>query len=109
MSLQRSGAIPAFLLPLTLLLAGATLWPALGGPFLFDDLGNLERLAIVGGELDWDHVRDYLASFPGAVGRPLAALSFLLNDLGWPSDPWSFKLTNLLLHLLNGVLVFGLS
>src|SRR3546814_15267577 len=25
----------------------------------------------------------------------------------WPSDPYSFKYTNLLLHLLNGVLVFA--
>src|SRR5690606_15543201 len=51
----------------------------------------------------------YLSLFPGASGRPLATLSFLLNDVAWPSEPLGFKVTNLFIHLLNGVLVFGLA
>lgn len=82
-------------------------WPALGGPFLFDDFHNLQNLQLISGTLDWRHVGDYLAAFTGSPGRPIAALSFLINDYAWPSHAFSFKYTNLLIHLLNGVLLFG--
>jgi len=36
-------------------------------------------------------------------------LSFLLDDNTWPSSPRPFKQTNLMLHLLNGLLLFLLS
>lgn len=90
---------------------GLTLYlslPALTGPFLFDDFPNLERLALLEGSLDWAHIRTYLVSFPGMPGRPLSALSFLINDSAWPTSSFSFKYTNLMLHLLCGVMVFGL-
>lgn len=35
----------------------------------------------------------------------MSLLSFLLNDNTWPSTPWSFKYTNLLLHLICGLLL----
>lgn len=109
MSGTRLDSAKAALLPSILVLVCAALWPALAGPFLFDDFHNLGRLAQLQGVLDWTHIRDYLASFPGSIGRPLSALSFLLNDYAWPSDPRPFKYTNLLIHLFNGVLVFGLA
>src|SRR5690606_15482615 len=40
-------------------------------------------------------------------GRPLSMLSFIINDFSWPSSPWPFKYTNLLVHLLVGVVIFG--
>jgi hypothetical protein len=96
-----------------LLLALATTlvlsWPALTGPFLFDDFPNLENLAKLHGRLDWASLANYASLYKGEPGRPLSMLSFVVNDFGWPSDPWSFKYTNLLLHLLTGVLIFGLS
>lgn len=64
----------------------------------------------MGGVHDWNTFRQYvLGGVGGPGGRPLALLSFLINDTGWPSDPWSFKYTNVLFHLLNGVLLFALS
>jgi len=39
------------------------------------------------------------------TGRPLALLSFLIDANNWPADPYPFKRTNLLLHLLNGSLL----
>lgn len=83
-------------------------WPGLTGPFLFDDFPNLENLKLLSGEFTQSNLTAYLQSFPGSPGRPISALSFLINDYSWPSDPFSFKYTNLFIHLLNGVLLFGL-
>lgn len=86
------------------------LWPGIHGPFLFDDIPNFQNLGDLGCRFDRVSLGTYLSVFTGTPGRPLAALSFLLNDCAWPSEAMmSFKLTNLWLHLLNGVLVFGLA
>src|SRR5690606_35099989 len=82
-------------------------WPALNGPFLFDDIPNLEQLATLGGHLDWESLANFAAQYRSQPGRPLSMLSFVLNDSTWPTNPWSFKYTNLMLHLFGGVLVFG--
>ena len=95
---------------LGLLIAGLALfWPAVHGPFVFDDFPNLQNLEHVDGTLDLPHIGEYLASFNGNPGRPLAALSFLIEDSAWPTSPLAFKRDNLLLHLLAGVLVFALT
>lgn len=91
-----------------LVLATAWLsWPALTGPFLFDDFPNLQHLAELQGKLDWRSLAHYASLFAGDPGRPLSMLSFVINDSSWPSEPFGFKYTNLLLHLLVGVLIFG--
>jgi hypothetical protein len=95
-----------------LALLGATLsllWPGIHGPFLFDDGPNLQNLRDLNGHLSRQSIGVYLSLFTGSPGRPLSALSFLINDVAWPSQPLGFKLTNLWIHLLNGVLVFGLA
>lgn len=91
-----------------LVLYAFLVWPALNGPFLFDDFPNLVNLNLVSGNFDWAHIGKYLAAFTGSPGRPISALSFLINDYTWPSSPFGFKYTNLMIHLLNGVLLFGL-
>lgn len=84
--------------------------PGLGGGFLFDDFPNLEKLGSYGGVDDWESFRAYVfGGFSGPTGRPLSLLTFLLNDNNWPSDPRSFKTTNLLIHLLCGVMLFWAS
>lgn len=84
-------------------------WPALTGPFLFDDLRNLVDLGRASGVTDWPSLALWLfGGLSGPLGRPISLASFLLNDYTWPSQPWSFKYTNLLLHLLAGLLVFWL-
>lgn len=113
MVMHRINRHQSLIVGLLLLALGTTLvslWPALTGPFLFDDFHNLEKLGSLGGITDWDRLTYYVfGGTAGALGRPLSLLTFLLNDVSWPSDPWSFKYTNLLIHLLNGVLVFALS
>lgn len=92
---------------LTLLVSLVASWPALTGPFLFDDFPNLRHLALLDGKLDWQSLANYMAQYEGEPGRPLSMLSFVVNDFAWPSAPWGFKYTNLMLHLLVGVFIFG--
>lgn len=106
--LSRTASVALGLLA-ALLATLALSWPALSGPFLFDDFPNLQHLTQLRGHLDWASLANYASLYAGQPGRPLSMLSFVVNDFAWPSDPWSFKYTNLLLHLLNGVLVFGLA
>ena len=82
----------------------------LTGPFLFDDIRNLEPLGFDGGIRSApDLARFMFSGDAGPLGRPLSLLSFAMNDISWPSDPWLFKYTNLLIHILNGVLIFALT
>jgi len=92
-----------------LLSALAIFWPATHGPFVFDDFPNLGNLSRLEGTFDRAHIGQYLAAFTGNPGRPLAALSFLIEDSAWPTDPFPFKRNNILWHLLAGVLVFAFS
>jgi protein O-mannosyl-transferase len=89
----------------------AVYWPGLSGGFLFDDYPNI---------VDNHGVQPQDASFSSLVGaalsspssefkRPLASLSLAANYLTTGMDPYWMKLTNLIIHLLNGLLVFLLA
>lgn len=80
---------------------------ALSGPFLFDDFPNLANLSLLGGSPTIQSLGQLAAQYGVQPGRPLAMISFAINDAAWPSNPLSFKYTNLLLHLLVAVTVFG--
>ncbi len=94
---------------LVLFLTAWCFWPAVTGPFVFDDFPNLQNLAQLDGHFNRDTVGRYLYSFIDNPGRPLAALSFLIEDSTWPTFPAAFKRDNILFHLLAGALVFWLS
>ncbi|MCX8017196.1 MAG: hypothetical protein N2690_04760, partial [Rhodocyclaceae bacterium] len=80
--------------------------PGLAGGFLFDDIPNLEDLGVYGGVVDWTSLKTYvLSGWSGPLGRPVSLLSFLLDDNTWPSQAGGFKRTNVLLHLLCGLLL----
>jgi hypothetical protein len=98
-----------FAMLLLLLLAGLAYAPGLRGGFLFDDLVNLDALGATGPVDDWAALLRYLTSGDAdPIGRPLALLSFLIDAQNWPAPPLPFLRTNLLLHLGNGLLLFGL-
>ncbi|MDR7135106.1 tetratricopeptide (TPR) repeat protein [Lysobacter niastensis] len=81
-------------------------WPGLSGPFLFDDFGNLDVLGRFGRLDRWPELGYYLTSGRAdPIGRPLSLLTFLLDARTWPADPWPFKRTNLILHLINTALL----
>ncbi len=81
-------------------------WPGLSGPFMLDDFGSLARLSDFNGVRDWETFKAFVfGGTSGPTGRPLSQLSFLIDGTNWPTDPWPFKRTNLVVHLLNGLLL----
>ena len=83
----------------------------LAGDYVFDDGVNIlenEKLAIQ--NLDWESLQVAWGSGDaGPLGRPISMLSFALNHYFTGFDPFYFKLTNLFIHLINGLLVFIIS
>jgi len=82
-------------------------WPGVSGPFLLDDILNLHTMGNFGGITNIDSLRAFV--FNGVateLGRPLAMLTFVLDGQNWPTDPEPFKRTNILIHMLNGLLLF---
>ncbi|MDZ7842502.1 MAG: hypothetical protein U5R46_17010 [Gammaproteobacteria bacterium] len=96
-----------------LALLGLTLfiyWPGLNGPLILDDIANLNRLDHMGPITDLsDFFRFILSSSTVYPSRPLSFASFLINDIDWPLYVPAHKYTGLLIHLINGVLVFWLA
>lgn len=91
------------------LLALAVYWPGIHGGFLFDDYGSLPALGAQGPVVHWHTFWRYITSGTAdPTGRPLAMLTFLLDTRDWPASPFPFKRTNLILHLLNGALLYAL-
>lgn len=85
-------------------------WPSLSGPFLFDDIPNLELIGERGGLDSADKYLEFITSGrSGPLGRPLSLASFTLDGQTWPTDPRPFRITNLIIHLVNGVLLFLVS
>jgi tetratricopeptide (TPR) repeat protein len=86
--------------------AWLTYAPGLHGTFLFDDFSNLPELGATGPVDTWLTFSRYITSGTAdPTGRPLTLLTFLLDARDWPADPFPFKRTNLILHLLNGALL----
>ena len=97
---------PAIFFIFILLLTAVVYWAGLKGNFLFDDYPNLKDLGTYGVIDSWEKVRNFVSNgFAGPTGRPISLLSFLIDANTWPADPYPFKYTNLMLHLLNGVLL----
>lgn len=85
-------------------------WPGLGGGFVFDDYPNIveNTAAHLRSLAPTDLVETMFSSPASDIQRPLATLSFGLNYLATGLDPWWMKATNIAIHLLNIVLLFGL-
>ena len=80
--------------------------PGLSGPFILDDHTSLGALGHLGGVTDWETFKAFVfGGTAGPTGRPVALLSFLIDGSSWPTDSWPFKRTNLVIHLLNGILL----
>jgi hypothetical protein len=77
--------------------------PGLEADFHFDDRPSLAGIEKV--DDGRSAVEFTLSGITGPLGRPLALASFLVNQSAWPDDPAPFLYTNLLLHLINGLLL----
>lgn len=110
MHMQRF--LPYLLLLASVILAIFAYVPGLTGYFIFDDTVNiLENPHIRIQSLDFATLRQ--AAFSGDAGilsRPVSVLTFALNYyLNGSLNPYYFKLTNILIHLTNGICVFALT
>lgn len=85
--------------------------PGLRGGFLFDDYPNIvDNPGVHPVHADLGaFVRAALSSPSSEFKRPLASLSFAANYLATGLDPYWMKLTNLVIHLFNGLLVLLLT
>jgi tetratricopeptide (TPR) repeat protein len=105
---RRSATIFFFLIALVALLALAW-WayhPGLSGDFLFDDFANLPAIGATGPVDNWATFWRYITSGKAdPTGRPLTLLTFLIDARNWPAAPYPFKVTNVVLHLINGALL----
>lgn len=91
------------------LVALAAYAPGLGGGFVLDDEANLAGLGRIEGPAGWYQLASYVFLGANDVGnRYIPLLSFALQYQSWPADPASFKLVNLVLHLVDAGLLFWL-
>lgn len=83
-------------------------WPGLSGGYFFDDFPNIvDNKDIHVSTLDLQDWRIAAQASPSAeLRRPLAMLSYAANYYFTGLDPFPMKLTNLVIHLLNGVLLW---
>ncbi|MGN6094521.1 MAG: hypothetical protein ACTHOL_19395 [Luteibacter jiangsuensis] len=109
MIISRSRA--ALALALILLATAAVYWPGLYGTFFFDDHPNIvDNKGVQPASFSITSLTAAALSSPSSeFKRPLASLSFAMNYLATGLSPFWFKLTNLLIHLANGVLVYLLT
>ncbi len=100
------------LLAAALIVTAIVYWPGLTGGWVFDDFPNIVdnpaiRITHATSTLGaW--VNAALSSPSSFLHRPLASLTFAANWYFGEGNPWPFKLTNVLIHLLNGVLLYGM-
>ncbi|MDX1434759.1 MAG: tetratricopeptide repeat protein, partial [Gammaproteobacteria bacterium] len=109
-----SRRLPAVLLASLCTLVALIYSPGLGGPFVFDDYPNIVDNSLV--SIDSLHPAELRDAAFSLVNRSyphrgLARLTFALNYYfaGQSFDAFAFKATNLVIHLVNGVLVYVLS
>lgn len=93
----------------TFALAAIAYWPSLHGGYVFDDSINIVLNTNVHvHSLDWESLHNATLGQPSAANRPLAMISFAIDWYLGGGDPFRMKVTNLIIHLINGLLLFGL-
>lgn len=83
-------------------------YPGLSGAFFFDDESSiLQNEGVQLGNFSVDSIGQAMGGgIAGPLGRPVSQLSFALNYYFSGFNPFAFKATNLVIHCLNGILVF---
>ena len=99
---RRANGLFAIVLVVTV----AVYFPGLSGPLLLDDFAVLSPLMNLPAAQIF--TSEYLLSNSGPLGRPISMLSFALNAAVDGADPWSWKATNLVIHLVTGVALYAL-
>lgn len=105
MSKTHPLAAPVWLFLLVGMLTAVIYLPGLAGDYVFDDAPNLlnnKRLQI--DSLDMESLQGAaLSSGSGVLRRPVSMVSFALNRYFFGVAPYSYKVVNLVIHLLTGL------
>jgi tetratricopeptide (TPR) repeat protein len=82
--------------------------PGLKGNFLFDDFSNLGQMNLYGDMSQWENAKKFVMNgIAGPTGRPIALLTYVPQAEAWVNgDAYPFKVVNLIIHLLCGVLLY---
>ncbi len=109
---QRNQRILLALAMIAMLAATAlAYYPGLRGPFLFDDNTNIAANPALRLTSFSPHelLQAAFSARSGVLYRPLSMLSFAFNIYFFGGESFSFKLTNLLIHLVNALLILWLT
>ena len=102
---------PVWLFGAICLLTIVIYWPGLSGDYMFDDMPNLiynKQLNL--GSIDLESLQGAIySSESGMLRRAVSMLSFALNRHFFGIAPYSNKVVNLIIHLINGIGIFLLS
>ena len=105
MGLPRSLLQPLVLLALVAL----CFLPGLGGGFIFDDYPNIvDREAVHATTLEAGRIGQAAASLGNWTARPIPMATFAIDHAIAGLEPRQYKITNLVLHALNALLVLAL-
>lgn len=82
--------------------------PGLKGNFLFDDFSNLGQMELYGDMSQWENAKKFVMNgIAGPTGRPIALLTYVPQAEAWLNrDAYPFKVVNLIIHLICGVLLY---
>jgi hypothetical protein len=101
---RRQLVVSVILVAILLVLGWFAYVPALSGTFLLDDFDNLGELGAV---TDFATAVDFvLSGSAGLLGRPIALVTFAAQATEWNSGAAPFLEINVLIHLLNGLLLY---
>jgi len=102
--------LPWLLLIAAVIASVVVYWPGVTGGWVFDDYPNIVDNAAIhitaGHSTMAAWVNAAISSPASFLHRPLASITFALNWMTGGGNPWPFKVTNIVIHLINGVLVF---
>ena len=109
MNIDRSTVVTLAILAVVSILTVAAYLPGLSGPLLLDDLPQLEPLIQQSANYPTELFGNYISSTSGPTGRPVAMATFIADAVTHGPDIWWWKYSNLMLHLISGLLVFWLT
>lgn len=103
--------IPYCFFLLTLVATFFVYQPGLYGSYMFDDVPNITKnVDIQISDLKPTSLNSAaFSTASGPLGRPISMVTFALNYYLTGFDPFYFKLTNLVIHMMNGIGIFILS
>ena len=108
MPIQLNNPAKIFLFSAALSLTVFAYFPGLSGDYIFDDFPNIvHNKDIQIDALNPDALKGAaFSSGAGILRRPISMASFALNYYFFGIKPFSFKVVNLIIHLLNGAALF---